>query len=62
MRATVPFNLSGLPGLSLPFSFSKDGLPINVQLVSQWFDEARILYLGQLIESATGTHLRHPNL
>jgi aspartyl-tRNA(Asn)/glutamyl-tRNA(Gln) amidotransferase subunit A len=62
MRATVPFNLTGLPGLSVPFSFSSEGLPINVQLVSRWFDEATILRLGQLIESATEAHKRHPVL
>jgi aspartyl-tRNA(Asn)/glutamyl-tRNA(Gln) amidotransferase subunit A len=62
MRATVPFNLAGLPALSVPFSFSSEQLPINVQLVSKWFDEATILRLGQLIESATGAHNRHPNL
>jgi aspartyl-tRNA(Asn)/glutamyl-tRNA(Gln) amidotransferase subunit A len=62
MRATVPFNLTGLPGLSVPFSFSSEGLPINVQLVSRWFDEATILRLGQLIESATDAHKRHPPL
>jgi aspartyl-tRNA(Asn)/glutamyl-tRNA(Gln) amidotransferase subunit A len=62
MRATVPFNLTGLPGLSVPFSFSSEGLPINVQLVSRWFDEATILRLGQLIESATDAHKRHPSL
>jgi aspartyl-tRNA(Asn)/glutamyl-tRNA(Gln) amidotransferase subunit A len=62
MRATVPFNLTGLPGLSVPFSFSSEGLPINVQLVSRWFDEATILRLGQLIESATDAHKRHPVL
>jgi aspartyl-tRNA(Asn)/glutamyl-tRNA(Gln) amidotransferase subunit A len=62
MRATVPFNLAGLPGLSVPFSFSSEQLPINVQLVSKWFDEATILRLGQLIESATDAHNRHPNL
>jgi aspartyl-tRNA(Asn)/glutamyl-tRNA(Gln) amidotransferase subunit A len=62
MRATVPFNLSGLPALSVPFSFSSEQLPINVQLVSKWFDEETILRLGQLIESATDAHNRHPNL
>jgi aspartyl-tRNA(Asn)/glutamyl-tRNA(Gln) amidotransferase subunit A len=62
MRVTVPFNLAGLPGLSVPFGFSSEQLPINVQLVSKWFDEATILRLGQLIESATDAHNRHPNL
>jgi aspartyl-tRNA(Asn)/glutamyl-tRNA(Gln) amidotransferase subunit A len=62
MRVTGPFNLAGLPGLSVPFGFSSEQLPINVQLVSKWFDEATILRLGQLIESATDAHNRHPNL
>jgi aspartyl-tRNA(Asn)/glutamyl-tRNA(Gln) amidotransferase subunit A len=62
MRVTVPFNLAGLPGLSVPFGFSSEQLPINVQLVSKWFDEATILRLGQLIQSATDAHNRHPNL
>ena len=62
MRATVPFNLTGLPGLSLPFSFSSEKLPINVQLVSRWFDEASILRLGQIIESGTEAHKLHPTL
>jgi aspartyl-tRNA(Asn)/glutamyl-tRNA(Gln) amidotransferase subunit A len=62
MRATVPFNLAGLPALSVPFSFSSERLPINVQLVSKWFDEATILRLGTLIESGNETRNRRPNL
>ena len=62
MRATVPFNLTGLPALSVPFTFSSEKLPINVQLVSEWFDETTILHLGQLIESATDAHNHHPSL
>ncbi len=62
MCATVPFNLTGLPGLSVPFSFSSEKLPINVQLVSRWFDEATILHLGQIIESETDAHNQHPLL
>jgi hypothetical protein len=53
MRATVPFNLAGLPALSVPFTFSSEQLPINVQLVSRWLDEATILRLGSLIEAGT---------
>ncbi len=53
MRATVPFNLTGMPGLSVPFRLSSERLPINVQLVSRWFDEETILRLGALIESAS---------
>lgn len=51
MRATVPLNLAGLPALSVPFTFSSEQLPINVQLVSRWLDEATILRLGSLIEA-----------
>ncbi len=53
MRATVPFNLAGLPALSVPFTFSSEQFPINVQLVSRWLDEATILRLGALIEGGT---------
>jgi aspartyl-tRNA(Asn)/glutamyl-tRNA(Gln) amidotransferase subunit A len=62
MRATVPFNLTGQPALSVPFRFSSEQLPINVQLVSKWFDEATILRLGTTIEAANEFRNRHPNL
>jgi aspartyl-tRNA(Asn)/glutamyl-tRNA(Gln) amidotransferase subunit A len=62
MRATVPFNLTGLPALSVPFTFSSEQLPINVQLVSRWLDEATILRLGLLIEAGNKVNNRRPNL
>jgi len=62
MRATVPFNLAGLPALSVPFTFSSEELPINVQLVSRWLDEATILRLGSSIEAGNKAQHRHPNL
>src|ERR1700722_15842283 len=62
MRATVPFNLSGLPALSVPFTFSSEQLPINVQLVSRWLDEATILRLGSMVEAGNKTQHRPPNL
>ena len=53
MRATLPFNFTGLPALSVPFRFSAEGLPINVQVVGNWLDEARVLRLGAMIEAAS---------
>jgi aspartyl-tRNA(Asn)/glutamyl-tRNA(Gln) amidotransferase subunit A len=62
MRATVPFNLAGLPALSVPLTFSSEQFPINVQLVSRWLDEESILRLGALIEAGNKAQHRHPNL
>jgi aspartyl-tRNA(Asn)/glutamyl-tRNA(Gln) amidotransferase subunit A len=62
MNATVPFNLTGLPGLSLRFGTSRDGLPIGVQLVSGWLAESTVLHLGNLLESASSVRDLHPKI
>jgi hypothetical protein len=62
MRAAVPFNLTGLSALSVPFMFSSEQLPINVHLVSRWMDEAAILRLGLLIEAGNKVNYRRANL
>ncbi len=62
MRATLPFNLTGLPALLVPLRFSSDGLPIGFQLVGSWLDEATILRLGALIEAASDVCGRRPGL
>ena len=49
VRLTAPFNLTGLPALSVPFGAAA-GLPIGVQIVGKWHDEARVLAVGRLIE------------
>lgn len=60
MDATSPFNLTGLPALSVPYALSSERLPIGVQLVSKWFDESTILRLGALLERKGGLGDQHP--
>lgn len=52
-RFTSPFNLTGLPALSLPAGLSSAGLPFGVQLVSEAWSEAKLLQAGQAYETAT---------
>ncbi len=58
---SVPVNLAGLPGLSLPAGFA-DGLPIGMQLIGQSFDEATIYQAGYAFEQATDFHKQVPTL
>jgi Asp-tRNA(Asn)/Glu-tRNA(Gln) amidotransferase A subunit family amidase len=60
VRATVPFNLTGHPAVSVPFGSSGDGLPIGVQLVGRHFDERTILTLGAALETETDAGDRRP--
>ena len=56
---TRPFNLTGLPALSMPCGFA-DGLPIGLQIVGRPFDEARLLGAAHAYEDAVGWHERRP--
>jgi aspartyl-tRNA(Asn)/glutamyl-tRNA(Gln) amidotransferase subunit A len=49
VRLTSPFNLSGVPALSVPYGKAA-GLPVGVQVVGPWNDEARVLAVGRLLE------------
>jgi aspartyl-tRNA(Asn)/glutamyl-tRNA(Gln) amidotransferase subunit A len=60
--ATVPLNITGLPGISMRFGTSKEGLPINVQLVGSWLAESTILHLASLLESVSSVRDLHPDL
>jgi aspartyl-tRNA(Asn)/glutamyl-tRNA(Gln) amidotransferase subunit A len=51
VRLTAPFNLTGLPALSVPYGAAA-GLPIGVQVVGPWNDEARVLAVGRLLEES----------
>ncbi|HEY7164476.1 MAG TPA: amidase [Candidatus Binatia bacterium] len=55
-----PFNLTGLPTLSVPCGFSEDRLPIALQLVGKPFDEATILRVGYTYQQNTDWHNQRP--
>ena len=60
--ATVPLNVTGLPGISMRFGTSKEGLPINVQIVGSWLAESTILHVASLLESVSPVRNLHPSL
>ncbi|MDQ7784320.1 MAG: Asp-tRNA(Asn)/Glu-tRNA(Gln) amidotransferase subunit GatA [Desulfomonilaceae bacterium] len=59
---TIPVNMAGLPGISLPAGFSKDGLPIGVQLIAPHFEEGRLIQLSSAYQNETDHHLKRPSL
>jgi len=61
-RFTAPFNLAGLPALSLPCGFTKDGLPVGLQIVSRAWAEAKVLNLGYAFEQASEWHTHFPKM
>ena len=61
-RFTSPFNLAGLPALSLPCGFNRSGLPIGLQIVGPRWHEAEVLRAGFSYEQGTDWHLRRPAL
>jgi aspartyl-tRNA(Asn)/glutamyl-tRNA(Gln) amidotransferase subunit A len=58
--STVPLNVTGLPGLTIRFGTSRDGMPIGVQLVSSWQAESTILHLASLLEGVSSVRDLHP--
>jgi aspartyl-tRNA(Asn)/glutamyl-tRNA(Gln) amidotransferase subunit A len=57
---TISVNLAGLPGMSIPAGFAPDGLPVGLQLVGRYFDEARLLNVAHRYQQATDWHQRMP--
>ena len=55
---TVPANMAGLPGISVPAGLSEDGLPLGLQVLGKAFDEETILRVGQVIETAAAFDAR----
>ncbi len=58
----IPFNVTGLPALSVCCGFSSANLPIGMQVSSQLFREDLVFQVAHTYEQATGWHKRKPNL
>lgn len=59
---TIPANLVGIPGISVPCGFTNTGLPIGMQILGKHFDERKILKVAKLFENGTDFHLKKPEL
>jgi aspartyl-tRNA(Asn)/glutamyl-tRNA(Gln) amidotransferase subunit A len=59
---TIPVNLAGLPGVSIPGGFTQTGLPIGLQLIGRAFDEATLLRAAHAYQQETPWHKRKPSL
>jgi len=61
-KFTRPVNYLGLPSLSLPSGFTKNGLPVGMQLIGRSFDEAMLVRIGAAFQRATDHHAQVPKL
>ena len=62
IRLTDPFNLTGLPAISIPCGFGAGGLPIGLQIAGAPFAESRVLRIAAAYEASTDWHARRPPL
>lgn len=59
-RLTRPFNICGVPTISVPCGFTSEGMPIGLQLAGRPFDDATVLKAAHVYEQATHWHTRRP--
>ena len=57
---TIPVNIAGIPGISIPCGFSRDNLPIGLQIMGKHFDEGMLLRVACSFEQNTDFHLKKP--
>ncbi|WP_088103301.1 Asp-tRNA(Asn)/Glu-tRNA(Gln) amidotransferase subunit GatA [Halalkalibacter urbisdiaboli] len=58
---TIPVNLAGVPGISVPCGF-QDGLPLGLQIIGKHFDESTVYRVAHAFEQATDYHKQKPTL
>ena len=57
---TLPASLAGLPGMSVPAGFGEGGMPVGLQLIGNYFGEAKLLNAAHQLQQATDWHQRAP--
>jgi aspartyl-tRNA(Asn)/glutamyl-tRNA(Gln) amidotransferase subunit A len=57
---TLPASLAGLPGMSLPAGFGQSHMPVGLQLIGNYFDEATLLHTAHAFQRATDWHQKTP--
>ena len=59
---TYLFNYYGLPAISIPCGFSKNGLPLGLQIVGPRWGESKVLDIARKYQQSTQWHFKHPNI
>ncbi len=59
---TIPVNLAGVPGISVPCGFGTNGLPLGLQIIGKHFDESTVYRVAHAFEQATNYHKQKPVL
>jgi len=59
---TIAVNLAGLPGMSIPCGFGANSMPVGLQIIGNYFDEARMLNVAHQFQRVTDWHSRSPKL
>jgi aspartyl-tRNA(Asn)/glutamyl-tRNA(Gln) amidotransferase subunit A len=59
---TIPANLAGIPGISVPCGFTSAGLPVGLQILGNYFSESTLIRAAYTYEQAAGYYLREPAL
>jgi aspartyl-tRNA(Asn)/glutamyl-tRNA(Gln) amidotransferase subunit A len=60
--STRPYNLTGMPAVSVPCGFASNGLPVGLHISGRLFDDATVLKVAHAYEQAAGWYTRHPDL
>jgi aspartyl-tRNA(Asn)/glutamyl-tRNA(Gln) amidotransferase subunit A len=57
---TLPASLAGLPGMSIPVGFGEAGMPVGMQLIGNYLQEAKLINVAHQFQLATDHHLKTP--